>query len=246
MPGLSVIFFDIDDTLFPTTEFTRSARECAVQAMIDAGLRALPEEALQVLYEIIEEYGSNYEHHYDMFIQRFSPERHAPVNRALIVAAGVVAYHDTKFRDLSPYEDAIEVLRRLSDSGQARLGIISAGHAIKQAEKIVRLSLTAYFDPAAIFIADQMSLSKLNPLLYARACEQLGALPERCMHVGDNPLGDIDSANEAGLVTVLSRRGGAGGAGKYAAVKGQTQADYTIANFWDLMDILEREYGFKR
>ena len=241
MPTLSAIFFDIDDTLYPSTEFTRRARERSVNAMIEAGLNVTREEGLAALGELIQEHGSNYEHHYDALLQRFPEERYAPVNRSMIVAAGVVAYHDTKFRDLSPYEDATEVIRLLAESGQVRLGIISAGTSIKQAEKIVRLGLAPYFDPAAIFITDQMSINKLNPLLYTRACETLGAAPRQCMHVGDNPLGDVDPANKAGLVTILHRRGG-----KYASVKGKTQPAHTVDNFWDLLDILEREYAFKR
>ena len=35
---LKAILFDIDDTLFPSSEFAEKARRSAVEAMVDAGL----------------------------------------------------------------------------------------------------------------------------------------------------------------------------------------------------------------
>ena len=43
MALLDAVFFDIDDTLFPTTEFAQRARWNAVKAMVAAGLE-LPEK----------------------------------------------------------------------------------------------------------------------------------------------------------------------------------------------------------
>ena len=38
MPKLRAIFFDIDDTLYSTSEFAELARSAAIDSMIDAGL----------------------------------------------------------------------------------------------------------------------------------------------------------------------------------------------------------------
>ena len=58
--------------------------------------------------------------------------------RTAIVSAAVVAYHETKFRELTAYDDVTEVMRILHKTG-ITLGIISSGITLKQAEKIVRL-----------------------------------------------------------------------------------------------------------
>ena len=44
---LDVIFFDLDDTLYSTTEFATRARRWAVRAMIEKGLEAEEDEAVQ-------------------------------------------------------------------------------------------------------------------------------------------------------------------------------------------------------
>ena len=46
---LDVIFIDIDDTLFATTDFVLGARRDALQAMIDRGLNANIDDLLAEL-----------------------------------------------------------------------------------------------------------------------------------------------------------------------------------------------------
>ena len=160
------------------------------------------------------------------------------MNPAIIVAAGVVAYHETKFRELSPYEDAVVALRKLARTSLI-LGIITAGLEIKQAEKLVRLGLLEYLNPNAIFISDQIGISKPNVKLYQRACSDLNLKPIQCMYIGDNPANDIDPPNQIGMITVRNRR-----SGKYLGREGLTTADYEIYDFYDLLKILERDFGF--
>ena len=59
------ILFDIDDTLFPSTEFASLARKNALNAMIGMGLDADYETLDTKLKTIIERRGSNYQHHFD-------------------------------------------------------------------------------------------------------------------------------------------------------------------------------------
>ena len=107
MPRLDAIFFDIDDTLFPTTSFAERARRNAVRAMIAAGLD-LPEEVVyKELKEVISEFTSNYGNHYGHLLKRLGPEALEHVNPALVIAAGVVAYHDTKFREIARLWQAV-------------------------------------------------------------------------------------------------------------------------------------------
>ncbi|MCX8167392.1 MAG: hypothetical protein N3E37_06110, partial [Candidatus Micrarchaeota archaeon] len=81
---IEAIFFDLDDTLFPTYLFAEFARRNAIRAMIQHGLKANLEEAYQKLLEIIKETGSNYGMHFNLLSAHFNGK----VN-AKIVAAGV-------------------------------------------------------------------------------------------------------------------------------------------------------------
>ncbi len=236
---LKAIFFDIDDTLFSTFQFAERARRAAVDAMCNVGLKMDADEVMAELREVVAEFSSNFDHHFDKLLLRIPRRHYKGVNPTVIVAAGVVAYHDTKMRELAPFEDAVILLRRLARTGLL-LGVISAGLQVKQAEKILRLGLYEYMTPNAIFISDQIGINKPNPKLYRRACSDLNLRPAECMVVGDNPTHDIDPPNQIGMVTVRHRR-----SGKYTDVDGATEPDFEIRDFMELQQILEKEFRLR-
>lgn len=235
--AIDAIFFDIDDTLFSTSVFADKARRSAIDAMIRAGMRADRGAAMRELDEVIAEFSSNYGNHFDKVLDRLGPESFAGHNRSVIVAAGVVAYHTTKWRELKVYDDVYEVLQWLSSTRLVR-GIVSAGITIKQAEKLIRLELLEFLTPSAIFFTDQVGFSKPNPRLYRRVLQLTGLTAERCIYVGDNPTHDIDPCNQEGLITVRIRR-----SGRHAQEQGATQATHEIRDFFELRRLLQSDYG---
>jgi len=234
---LSLITFDIDDTLYSSTDFARLARENAIKAMLGAGLKSDFATVSAELDEVVSEFTSNDAHHLDRVLQRLGPDAINGVNTAILVAHGVVAYHETVHQSLKAYEDAIEAFKRLHASGFC-IGIVSQGVTIKQAEKLVRMRILPYVDKRAIFFSDQLAMSKSNPKFFIRAAERMKAKPTQCMHVGDRPDRDIDPANNAGWLTVLNRR-----TGRYHERPGISPPAYTIHNFWDLIEIIEKEFA---
>ena len=238
MSALQAVLFDIDDTLFSTSDFAERARRNAVQAMILNGLKIDPEEALRELQEVISEFSSNYSSHFDKLLTRIPESRYRGINPAILIAAGVIGYHETK-SELHPYPDVVNSLRRLSGTHLV-LGVVSAGLQIKQAEKLLRLGVYPFFDPEAIFISDQIGISKPNPKIYLHACSRLGVQPSKVLYVGDNPTHDIDPCNRLGIATVRCRRGT-----RHSDVEGETKADHEIQSFEDLLAILEREFGME-
>ena len=239
MEKLKAIFFDIDDTLYSTSEFARLARLNSVRAMIRVGLKMSEDELMTELDEIVTEFSSNYEHHFDKLLLRIPASRHKDVNPAVIVAAAVAAYHDTKFRQLQLFDDVKVVLEKLVKT-KLILGTITEGVALKQAEKLLRLNLLRYFHPEAIFISDQIGISKPNVKLYKWALGRAGIRAAQAMYVGDNPINDIDPPNKVGMITVRVKRGG-----KYAALIGKTEPDYEIKTFFDLLEILKKDFRVK-
>jgi putative hydrolase of the HAD superfamily len=236
MRPLRAILFDIDDTLYSTTDFASKARRAAVEAMVRVGLRTKPEDALRELGETIAEFGSNYEHHYDKLLDRLPPPAMRGINRAVVIAAGVAAYHDAKFTMLHPFPDVLPALRALALSPLIR-GVVTDGLAVKQAEKLIRLGVYPYLTPSAVFISDQLGVAKPNPKIFHRACDELALRPEEVMVVGDHPQKDIDPAAAVGCVTVLARRGG-----RHGAAPGRRKPDFSVRTFKQLLTVLARVY----
>lgn len=240
MAKLRALFLDIDDTLYSTSEFAAAARRAALDAMIRHGLAMPLEEAISELAEVIAEFGSNYPHHYDRLLRRLPREVIPPGNPAILVAAAVGAYHDTKYRSLFPFRDVPDVLERLATETKLKIGVITEGLEIKQAEKLVRLGLTKWIARDAIFISDQIGISKPNKKLYLRACRAVEVAPGEAMYVGDHPLNDIAPAKAIGMVTVRHRWQG----GKHAHEEGIVKPDYEIGGFHELVPILRNDFGF--
>jgi putative hydrolase of the HAD superfamily len=231
--ALKAIFFDIDDTLYSTSLFASRARHNSIRAMISLGLN-LPEKILsRELEEVIKEFSSNYEHHFDKLLLRIPKRSYDGINPSVLVAGAVIAYHETKSRELSPFSDVHHVLKAFSKTDLIK-GIITDGLAIKQTEKLIRLKLYSFFTPGAIFISDEIGISKPNIKLYQYACNQLNLLPHEVIYVGDDPINDIDPAKTLGMGTILSRRGK-----KYIYRKGKLKPDYYIDNFNQLLKIVK-------
>jgi putative hydrolase of the HAD superfamily len=235
-PKLKAVLFDVDDTLFSTTEFSLRARRDAVEAMRRYGLRVPAEELLRELTEAIAEFGSNFEHHFDKLLLRLPRARLRGVNWSLATAAAIVAYHDAKFTRLAPFDDVIPGLERLSRT-ELLLGVITDGLEMKQAEKLIRLRVAPYFPPQAIFISDRIGISKPNPKLFRRACEALDVSPGQAIYVGDHPVKDIDGANGAGMITVLVNR-----KGRHSGLPSATKPAYTVTDFGGLLKLIERDF----
>ena len=236
MPKLEAVLFDIDDTLFSTTQFATQARANAVRAMVNAGLDLPVDEVARELDEVIAEFSSNYDNHFDQLLRRLRPGCLKHINQAMIVAAGVAAYHDTKFRELAPFPDVIPLLKALRAAGLVA-GIITHGWTTKQAEKLIRLGLVPHLDSGAIFISEQIGISKPNPKLYQLALADLGLQAGDVMYVGDNPFHDIAPPQSLGMVTCWSRR-----AAKYPIEGTGIAPDHVVDDFEQLLEILKREY----
>jgi len=214
------IFFDIDDTLFPTSEFAELARKNAIRAMIEQGVQESPEYLYSVLMRIFEKKGSNYSKAFDELCVQLKIKR-----PARFIAAAVAAYHNTK-SSILPYPEVPILLLKLREHGY-HLFIASNGDAVKQWDKLIRMGIELYFDD--VFVSEEVGKEK-SKLFFKRVLKQLKANPKECIMVGDREDADILPAKLAGLKTVRIRRG------KYS--KGKTVADFEIKDLRELEKIV--------
>lgn len=223
--------------MFTTTVFANRARERAIAAMIDRGLKASPEQVFTELQEVVEEFGSNDDRHYDRLLKRLPAEATAGTNKDLLVTAGVIAYHETKWEELRLAPSTARLLADLRAAG-VRLGVISAGLTRKQMEKILRLGMDRYVEPGLILITDQVGVAKSNPLLYRMAVKAAGVPAHQTLHVGDHPQKDVDCAKRAGMRVAWHR-----GDGKYSKIEPTCEPDHVVDSVEELRPIFIEFYG---
>ena len=220
--------FDLDDTLFDSTDLSTHARRAAVRAMIGLGLPVTFDEAYQVLTEVVQEYGSNYNNHFDQMLKRLGHYS------KMYVSAGVIAYHDVKFSSIRPFPDVIPTfieLKRL----EIKICVLTDGDALKQYEKILRLRIQDFLDD--IIITEEVGIRKPNPKVFELALSRLSIEPNECFYIGDNYERDIVPCIELGIRTALIHRGGK--YDKLGLEEEGTPPDYQLKNLKDLIPIIK-------
>jgi 2-haloalkanoic acid dehalogenase type II len=84
--------------------------------------------------------------------------------------------------------------------------------------------------------AIEVGAAKPDALMFEEACRRLQALPEQIVHIGDDPIHDVQGGLEAGFHTVWVNRAG-------RDWPGGTRADAEISNLAELEQVLERWEG---
>lgn len=219
---LKYIFFDIDDTLFPSTEFSSLARKNAINAMIGLGLGLNHEELNRKLSRIIEKKGSNYPNHFNDLCLQLKIKR-----PGRFIAAAIAAYHDTKTA-IAPFPTVPLTLLKLKEKGY-KLYVATNGNSIKQWDKLIRLRIALYFED--VFVSEEVGRGK-GTAFFRKVLKGLGAKPRECLMVGDREDADISPAKSLGMrtVRVLS--------GKYA--NSPSRADFRIRSFGELLRIAQK------
>lgn len=191
----SVVFFDVDDTLLDTSKFAETARKAAIELMVDNGLPLDKEIAYSTLKTVIREKGSNYDKHFNVLTKALLGEEDP-----MLVALGMVTYHNVKFSLLRPFPKTIDTLIYLKSQGY-KLGVISNGITIKQWEKLVRLNVYQFFDE--VITSEEVGYSKPSKEIYEEALKRMKADPEKSVMIGNKFLEDALGAVEAGLSAIL-------------------------------------------
>lgn len=196
---IKAVFFDIDDTLYDTSGFAKLARKAALNAMIDAGLPLSHDDAYTLLREIIKEKGSNYDKHLNVLTKRVFGEE-----KPLLIAIGMITYHNVKFALLRLFPDTMSTLIHLKAQGY-HLGVISNGLTIKQYEKLVRLGLHHFFD--SVITSQEAGVEKPDAAIFEMAMSKMGCKAENSVMVGNSFKDDIVGSVDAGMSAVYLTQG---------------------------------------
>lgn len=192
---IKAVFFDIDDTLYDTSGFAKLARKAALNVMIDAGLPLESDEAYLLLREIIDEYGSNYDKHFNILTKRVFGEE-----KPLLIALGMITYHNVKFALLRLFPQTTKTLIYLKEQGY-HLGVISNGITIKQWEKLIRLDLHHFFDH--IITSEEAGVQKPDTRIFELAMEKMECNAQKSIMIGNKFNEDILGALNSGMSAIL-------------------------------------------
>lgn len=190
-----VVFFDVDDTLLDTSTFAETARKAAIELMVDNGLPLDKDEAYGVLKTIIRQKGSNYGKHFNILTEVVLGHEDP-----MLVALGMITYHNVKIALLRPFAETIDTLIYLK-SQEYRLGVISNGITIKQWEKLVRLNVYSFFDE--VITSEEVGAKKPDKLIYDVALRKMNGDPEKSIMIGNKFKEDALGAVNAGMSAIL-------------------------------------------
>ncbi len=206
---VKLVGFDLDDCLFDSTNLSKQSRIKGIDAMIDLGLNVDRNEAIKMIQEIVNEYGSNSSKHYDIFIRRLN-QLDDNFNLSFsdqfkYIARAVMAYHEEKVNSIKLYSDVQETLETLRNKG-IKTAIITDGIPLKQYEKILRLNLQKIID--LVVISDEIGVKKPNPRLFDYCLKKFKIKGPETLYIGDRIDKDIIPALLNNIHSVIIHRGG--------------------------------------
>ncbi len=239
---IKLVGFDLDDCLFDSTRLSKRARVRGIKAMIELGLKIDEDKAIQIIHEIVNEYGSNSSKHYNYFIRRLIENENYLTSRNekyKFIAGAIIAYHQEKIDTIKPYDDVKPCLYRLKKM-KIKTAIITDGKKVKQYEKILRLGIHDLID--LVTISDDIRIKKPNPRLLSHCLKSFNVKESETIYIGDRLDKDIVPANENNFISILIHRGGKYDKQiKFFKKELKIMPDYEITNLNEIFDIIKKE-----
>ena len=212
-PALSVVPFDLDDTLF--------AHRAAVTTAIGSYRAALGDSSAgEDEHAAARRWHQLEEKHYHRYLtgELSYAEQRRERARGFAEEYGLLledheadAWFDAYFREYVKawmlHGDALGCLNTLAAAG-VRLGIITNGDLAFQTSKIERLGLEPLFEH--VITSGELGYAKPDARIFDEACRRFGVEPSQAAYVGDRLRTDAIGAAGAGLIGVwLDRHGSA-------------------------------------
>jgi putative hydrolase of the HAD superfamily len=228
---LKALLFDLDNTLVDFMRMKRGSCEAAVSAMIANGVKLDQEKAMKILFELYDQYGIEYSHIFEKFLEKVNHKTDYK-----LVAAGVVAYRKAQAALLQPYSNVVPTLLRLRERG-LKLAIVSDAPSMRAWMRLTELGLQDFFDVVVTF--DDTGERKPSPLPFEKALRELGLKPSEVLMTGDWPERDVAGAKALGIRTCFARYGFQPRSG--AAAPANSGADYELSSFEQILAVVDKE-----
>lgn len=183
------IIFDLDDTLYPRSQYLRSGF-AVVATYVAESWRRERERALTTLMNAHLAGGVRRE------FQVLCEEQRLPLS----LVPALVRLFRAHTPALALDADVRSTLSVLKSRGW-RLGVLTNGDPAVQRRKVAALGLDAVVD-AIVYAEEHAPCGKPHPVVFQTMLARLALPVSRCVVVGDDPVCDVAGAREAGLATI--------------------------------------------
>lgn len=199
------LWFDLDDTLWDFRSNSAAALRVTFDTQADLNTRFESYDDFAALYHSVNDglwrqYAMGAIDAPTLKTERFRRVLGLPVNEETHSICRVLnkSYLDVLARQTGLVKGAVATLAALSR--RHMIGVLSNGFADTQYLKLYHTPLWRYV--TRMVISDETGTPKPDVRLYRHAAQAVGAVPERCVMIGDNPDTDIAGARKAGWRTV--------------------------------------------
>lgn len=202
MAGPQAIVFDLDDTLWPVGPTILRAEHAMRDFLAERYPRVLELHTLESMRDLRARMAAEHpamRHDFTWLRTRALLEhaREAGYPDEMAREAFEVFYRARNRVDL--YDDVLPALERLSV--RHRLFAVSNGNA-----DLAAVGIAGWFE--GTLAAREAGCLKPDPRIFRMLLERAGLAPYDALHVGDDPLADVEGARRAGLDAVwVNRRG---------------------------------------
>ncbi|MCM1518474.1 MAG: HAD family hydrolase [Pseudoflavonifractor sp.] len=189
---MTVVAFDLDDTLFRERDFLLSAYRTIARTV--AGEYPID---IQSAYDAMASGG------FDLLIEEIAKLSYY----CDLTIVRCIDIYRTHIPDIVLDSETAAVLDEIARRDDTVPALITDGRIVTQTNKIMALGLDRYFSSEDIFISEAVGHDKLSPFSFMRLMERHpGAW--RYVYVGDNPAKDFMRPRELGWVTIGLRDNG--------------------------------------
>lgn len=200
---VSIIAFDLDDTLWPCMPVINRAEEILYQWLQRFYPRITESYNPRQMVELRKQFSAENERYaVDLTLLRYEFLAHVArqhdYDHEQVSQQGFDIFYDAR-QQVEFYADVLPCLERLRQ--QFRLGSISNGNA-----SVERVGLGHLIEHAVS--ACDLKVAKPDPLIFQHLADRFEASPGQIVYVGDHPLFDVVAPLEAGYEAIWINREG--------------------------------------
>ncbi len=189
---MKAVFFDLDETLLDRFEALKKFAFWQVNKMLSNEVSNIEEFVERFI--ALDAKGSTWKDKvYETLVSEYSISEITPDQ---LLNDYVINF--SNFCQERPF--ASEAVKKISEMGK-KLALVSNGRSPFQENNFDALAFSHLFDE--VVISGAIGFSKPDKNIFNITCNRLGIIPSEVAFIGDNPINDIEGANELGMYTIF-------------------------------------------